>query len=302
MVYHFKPVHKTLIWGTEDWLISAVEGSETTCVETGQTLPELVHEQGAALIGRSIYAKYGERFPLLIKFIDAKQDLSVQVHPNDEVARRHGQPCGKTEMWYALPSAPGAQLYCGMKQHITPEIYKQMVADKTILDALTSFEVHEGDYFFIPAGRVHAICGGCRVCEIQQTSDTTYRIYDYDRRDKDGNARPLHTDLAAESINFEDITSDVSIPYLPEYKREAIGPLVTCPHFSTNVLRVTGKMARDYTDLDSFVCLIVLDGEGVIEESATVLHAGELVLLPATTLSITLTGTFKALETYIERQ
>ena len=300
-MYHFRVIHKSRLWGSEEWLISAVEGSESVCVETGQRISELLREQGAALAGKRIYARFGNTFPLLVKFIDAQQDLSVQVHPNDEVARRHGYPCGKTEMWYALGCKPGAQLYCGLKKHITPEEYKRMVADKTILQALAQYEVHEGDFFFIPSGRVHSIGAGCRVCEIQQTSDITYRIYDYDRRDKDGNPRELHTARAAESINFEDVTSDVTIPYQARYQEEAVGALVSCPHFSTNVLRPNGTLTRDYSGLDSFVCLVVLDGEGSVKSDKEIqVRAGELVLLPATTESVELKGTFRALETYIE--
>ena len=185
----FRPLVKQMIWGSESWEISGVAGSETIvcCGEyEGKSLNELVCELKDKLVGKENYERFGNEFPLLIKFIDAKRDLSIQVHPNDEIAHRHGKSRGKTEMWFALPCDEGAKLYCGLKKQITPEEYKAMVDNDTITDALAQYEVKEGDVFFIPAGRIHAIGGGCVVAEIQQTSDVTYRIYDYKRKDKDG--------------------------------------------------------------------------------------------------------------------
>ena len=235
--YKFTPLPKTLIWGTESWQISGVAGSETLCSIEGdgittKTVNDLVHEEKAALLGEANFQRFGDEFPLLIKFIDAHRDLSIQVHPTDETARRQGKPRGKTEMWYVLDSEPGASLYNGLKKQITPEKYKEMVENKTICDALAKYTVSDGDCFFIPAGRIHAILNGCYLVEIQQTSDVTYRIYDYDRLDKDGKPRQLHIKEAAESIDYT-VQSDYQTHYTPK-KNESV-PLIECPYFNTAV-------------------------------------------------------------------
>lgn len=214
--YKFTPLVKTLIWGTESWQISGVPGNETPC--DGQKLNDLVKALKGQLVGEANYQRFGDEFPLLIKFIDAHQDLSIQVHPTDEIAHRQGKPRGKTEMWYVMDSQPTAKLYNGLKMQITPDQYKEMVANDTICDALAQYHVHEGDCFFIPAGRIHAIGAGCYLAEIQQTSDVTYRIYDYKRRDKDGNLRQLHTQEAAESINYT-VLPDYRQHYTPRRTR-----------------------------------------------------------------------------------
>ena len=211
--YKFTPLLKTMIWGTESWQISGVAGNETMS-QDGQSLNQLVSKERDLLVGRSNYQRFGDEFPLLIKFIDAQRDLSIQVHPTDEVAHRHGKPRGKTEMWYVMDSAPHATLYNGLKMQITPEQYKQMVEEDTICDALAQYSVKEGDCFFIPAGRIHAIGAGTCLAEIQQTSDVTYRIYDYKRKDKDGNYRQLHTQEASESIDYT-VHDDYRTPYTP---------------------------------------------------------------------------------------
>ena len=317
-MYKFKPLLKQTLWGGdkiipfkqldarmenvgESWEISGVPGNETVVAdgpESGKTLNELVREQKAALVGQENYERFGDEFPLLIKFIDARQDLSIQVHPNDEVAHRQGKERGKTEMWYALESTPGAQLYNGLKRQITPEEYKQLVADDTITDALARYEVKEGDVFFIPAGRIHAIGAGCFVAEIQQTSDVTYRIYDFKRRDKDGNYRQLHTKEAAEAIDYT---------VLPNYRTEytaaknASRQVVSCPYFTTAVYDLTEPMTIDYGDLDSFVILIGVKGEGTltVDGERTPLKAGETLLLPASVKEVKVEGTLKFLETYV---
>ena len=301
MIYHFYPIDRPMIWGAEQWILSAYPGRDSICVETGQNIWHMLCEQKEQLVGKHVFARYGDTFPLLIKFIDAHDDLSIQVHPSDELAQKYGEPFGKTEMWYALPSEPGARLYCGLKQQLTPDEYKQMVADKTIISALAEYEVRDGDGFFIPAGRIHAIGSGCQLCEIQQTSDTTYRIYDYDRRDKDGNPRELHTERAAECIDYT-VHDDYRAHYTP-CPNEPVN-IVTCPYFTTNVLQVTEPIVRDYSRLDSFICLICLDGECTIEETdngaTTTITQGELVLLTATTGDVRLSGSFHALEVYID--
>lgn len=294
--YKFTPLQKTLIWGTESWELSGVPGNETIC--DGRSLNTLVGKLKEKLVGKTNYERFGNEFPLLVKFIDAKRDLSIQVHPNDEVAIRHGKPHGKTEMWYVMDSAPDAMLYNGISKQITPEDYKQMVANDTICDALAQYQVKEGDCFFIPAGRIHAIGAGCFLAEIQQTSDVTYRIYDYKRRDKDGNLRQLHTREAAESIDYT-VLKDYRTPYEP--KKDQGVPLIECPYFSTAVYDLDEPMQIDYSELDSFVILVGLKGEAqlTIDGEETTLHASETILLPAYINNVRVQGTCKFLETYI---
>ncbi|MBO4361805.1 MAG: mannose-6-phosphate isomerase, partial [Paludibacteraceae bacterium] len=249
MIYHFYPIDRPMIWGAEQWILSAYPGRDSTCVETGTNIWHMLCEQKEQLVGKHVFDRYGDTFPLLIKFIDARDDLSIQVHPSDALAQKYGLPFGKTEMWYALPSTPDAKLYCGLNRRLTPDEYKRMVDDKTIVSALAGYTVRDGDCFFIPAGRIHAICSGCQVCEIQQTSDTTYRIYDYDRVDSEGHPRELHTERAAESIDYR-VLPDYRTHYTPR-KNEPVN-LVTCPYFTTNVLQIDRPTVRDYTGLDSF--------------------------------------------------
>ena len=298
--YKFQPLLKTLIWGTESWQISGVKDNETPVLGSSptQTLNTLVAEQKAALVGEANYQRFGDEFPLLIKFIDAHQDLSIQVHPSDEIAHRQGKPRGKTEMWYVMKSAPDAKLYNGLKMQLTPEQYKQMVANDTICDALAQYQVKEGDCFFIPAGRIHAIGAGCYLAEIQQTSDVTYRIYDYKRKDKDGNYRQLHTQEASECIDYK-VLSDYRQAYTPVKDESQL--LVECPYFNTAVYDLTEPMSIDYSVLDSFVILIGLEGEGslTIDGETVSFKAGESILIPATAREVSTQGAMKFLETYV---
>ena len=299
--YKFTPLIKTPIWGTENWQISGVPGNETPCDLPGAapvTLNTLVREQQGRLLGEANYRRFGDEFPLLIKFIDARQDLSIQVHPNDETAHRHGKPRGKTEMWYVMDSAPTAKLYNGLKMQITPEQYKAMVDNDTICDALAQYSVKEGDCFFIPAGRIHSIGAGCYLAEIQQTSDVTYRIYDYRRPDKDGNLRQLHTQEASESIDYT-VLSDYRQHYTPKKNESQL--LVDCPHFSTAVYDLDEPMTIDYSELDSFVIFIGVKGEGTltIDGEDVSFRAGESILLPAYIKEVRVNGTLKFLETYV---
>ena len=300
-MYKFEPLIKQMIWGSESWQISGVAGSETivACGEhKGKTLNQLVKGQKAKLVGEDNYKRFGDEFPLLIKFIDAKRDLSIQVHPNDEIAHKHGKPRGKTEMWYALDCASEAKLYCGLKKEITPAEYKAMVDNDTITDALACYEVKEDDVFFIPAGRIHAIGGGCKVAEIQQTSDVTYRIYDYKRKDKDGNYRELHTEKAAESIDYS-VQSNYRTEYQPT-KNEGV-QIAECPYFTTAVYDLTEPMTLDYSELDSFVILIAVKGKGTIIADGEELEftEGNTILLPATTGEVKIKGEIKFLETFV---
>ena len=314
----FEPLLKQTIWGGnkiipfkqldqqldqvgESWEISGVQGNETIVKEgqyKGMKLNELVACLGEKLVGRDNYERFGNEFPLLIKFIDAQRDLSIQVHPDDETAHRQGKSRGKTEMWYVLPSEPEAQLFSGLKLQITPEQYAQMVADDTITEALSQYHVQEGDVFFIPAGRIHTIGAGCFVAEIQQTSDVTYRIYDYNRRDKDGNLRQLHTKEAAESIDYR-----VLPDYRTAYKLEKNVPeqVVQCPFFTTAVYDIDEPMTLDYSELDAFVILIGVKGQGTltVDGQQTTLNMGETVLVPATVNEIKVEGSVRFLETFV---
>lgn len=294
----FKPLVKQMLWGSESWEISGVENNETVALGDGRSLNQLVCEMKGELVGEANYQRFGNEFPLLIKFIDAKQDLSIQVHPTDEIAHRQGKPRGKTEMWYVMDSAPEAKLYNGLKKQITPEQYKQMVADDTICDALAQYSVKEGDCFFIPAGRIHAIGAGCYLAEIQQTSDVTYRIYDFKRKDKDGNYRQLHTQEASESINYT-VLKDYRTQYTPQKNESQL--LVECPYFNTAVYDLTEGMTIDYSELDSFVILIGLKGEGklMIDGEEADFKAGETILVPASVQEVRTEGTVKFLETYV---
>lgn len=333
MMYRFEPLLKQTLWGGdkiipfkhlnvsldhvgESWELSGVSGSETIVADgpdKGKSLNQLVREQKDRLLGKENYDRFGDEFPLLVKFIDAQKDLSIQVHPNDEVAHRHGKPRGKTEMWYCLgdketgrqgdreTSGQGDKkpfIYNGLKQKITPEQYTQMVEDGTITDALARYDIHEGDVFFIPAGRIHAIGAGSFVTEIQQTSDVTYRIYDYKRKDKNGNYRELHTKEAAESIDYM-VLPNYRAGYEPK-QNEGV-ELVQCPFFTTSVYDLTEPMTLDYSELDSFVILIAVKGEGKIvcdgEEQSFCM--GDTLLLPATTQEVKVEGTVKFLETYV---
>ena len=291
----------------ESWEISGVPGNETVVANgeyAGKKLNELVHELKGKLVGEANYQRFGDEFPLLIKFIDARQDLSIQVHPTDEIAKRQGKERGKTEMWYLLPSDADATLLCGLKQQITPTQYAEMVENDTICDAISRYDVKEGDCFFLPAGRIHAIGTGCFLAEIQQTSDVTYRIYDFKRKDKDGNYRELHTKQAAECINYN-VESNYRTEYTPE-KNQGVS-LVQCPYFNTAVydlslIHISEPTTIDYSELDSFVILIGLKGEGTItdnEGNVTTLRAGESILVPATTETLKVEGNVKFLETYV---
>ena len=295
--FKFTPLLKTLIWGTESWQISGVAGNETLA-EDGSSLNTLVKEMKGELVGEANYQHFGDEFPLLIKFIDARQDLSIQVHPSDEIAHRQGKPRGKTEMWYVMESAADAKLYNGLKMQITPDEYKKMVEEGTICDALAQYAVKQGDCFFIPAGRIHAIGAGCYLAEIQQTSDVTYRIYDYKRKDKDGNYRQLHTQEASECIDYN-VKDDYRQQYEPKKNESQL--LVECPYFNTAVYDLDEPMEIDYSELDSFVILIGLKGEGAlnIDGEEVSFKAGESILIPATAQCVAVSGSIKFLETYV---
>ena len=316
-ILRFQPVLKQTLWGGdriiplkhldttmthvgESWELSGVAGDDSPCTTIpGMTLNQLVATYKERLVGKENYRRFGNEFPLLIKFIDARQALSIQVHPDDETARRQGKTRGKTEMWYIMDGAPDATLYSGLKEQITPGQYKEMVANDTICDALAQYHVREDDVFFLPAGRIHSIGAGCLLAEIQQTSDVTYRIYDFRRRDKDGHYRQLHTELAAEAIDYT-VKDDYQTHYTPR-KNEGVR-VVGCPYFTTSVYDINRPTAVEATRQDTFCILIGLKGEGTVRTSGdeALLHAGETLLIAAEERQVEVSGDIKFLETHVE--
>lgn len=317
-IIKFRPILKQVLWGGnkiipfkqldadmeqvgESWEVSGVEDNESIVANgqyEGMKLNDLVALLKGDLVGKENYERFGNEFPLLIKFIDASKQLSIQVHPNDEQAKAKGLKRGKTEMWYIMESAPDATLLSGLKRTITSEEYKAMVENDTITDALCEYRVGEGDVFYLPAGRIHSIGAGTFLAEIQETSDVTYRIYDFKRKDKDGNYRQLHTEAAAECIDYS-VESDYRTKY--EARKNEGVELAQCAHFTTSVYDLDEPMLLDYSELDSFVVLIALSGECTLStgDTETQLRAGETVLLPATTQTLSVSGTVKFLETFV---
>lgn len=315
----FQPILKQTLWGGnkivpflhsdsnltnvgESWQISGVPGNETKVIEgefAGKHLADIIALKKEELVGKAVYETYGTDFPLLIKFIDANQPLSIQVHPTDELARKQGKIRGKTEMWYVMQSDPDAGLLVGLKKHITPEEYKEMVANNTITDVIDAYSVKEGDCFFLPAGRIHSIGKGCFLAEIQQSSDVTYRIYDFNRKDKNGQLRELHTKEAAESIDFN-VQNNYRTYYVPQ-KNEGVS-LVQCPYFNTLVYDISQPTTIDLTAVDSFFITIIVKGKGVItdnEGNQTNVKAGNTLLYPATTKELNVEGNITFLGTYV---
>lgn len=318
----FEPVLKQTLWGGdkiipfkhlnenlpnvgESWEISAVEGSESVVAngaDKGLTLPEMVRKYKEELVGEANYMRFGNKFPLLIKFIDAKLDLSIQVHPNDELARKRHNSFGKNEMWYVIAADKGAKLISGFAEQITPKEYKERVYNGTFAEVLQTCEIKPGDVFYVPAGRVHGIGAGSFIAEIQQTSDVTYRIFDYNRKDQNGKARELHTNQAMDAINFADVQDD----FRTEYEQTENEPIevVASPYFTTSVYDMTEEITCDYSELDSFVIFICTEGSCKITDDSKnelTLCAGDTILLPASTQEVTITpdGRVKLLETYV---
>ena len=301
----FKHLNETLTNVGESWEVSAVDGSESVVSygsDKGMTLPEMVRHYKEELVGEANYARFGDKFPLLIKFIDAKLDLSIQVHPDDALAKKRHNSFGKNEMWYVISADPGAKLISGFSQEITPKEYKERVHDGTFAQVLQSCPIQPGDVFYVPAGRVHGIGAGAFVAEIQQTSDITYRIYDYNRKDKNGKTRELHTVQAVDAINFADVQDDFRTSY-DRVQNEPV-EVVACPYFTTSVYDMTEEITCDYSELDSFVIFICVEGACRLrdnEDNEITLQAGETVLLPATTQNVTIVPDqhVKLLETYV---
>ena len=300
-MYKFRPILKSLIWGGEkiapykgidtemksigeSWEISGVKGNESVVAggaDDGMTLPELIERDREALVGKANFDRFGMEFPLLIKFIDARQDLSIQVHPDDELAWERHQSKGKTEMWYVVDADNGSSLRSGFAKQVTPDEYEQSIADNTITDLLKEYEIHKGDLFFLPAGRIHSIGAGAFIAEIQQTSNITYRIYDFNRLDDKGNPRELHTELSKDAIDYT-VLPDYRTYY--EERNDERVPLVSCNYFTTSLLKLTKPYEMPLENLDSFVILICTSGKGTVtdnEGNSVEIRQGESVLVPA---------------------
>lgn len=318
----FTPIYKDKIWGGnkiksvlgkdfgklpncgESWELSGVEGNVSVVSNgylAGNSLEELVEVYMGDLVGDKVFENFGNEFPLLIKFIDANDDLSIQVHPDDELSMERHQAFGKTEMWYVLQADRGSKLQSGFNRQVDQETYLEKLENGELTSILNFEEVAPGDVFFIPAGRVHAIGKGILLAEIQQTSDVTYRIYDYDRRDANGNTRELHTDLALDAIDFS-VFPEYKNKYTPKLNESV--ELASCKYFTTNALELNHQIEKDYNQLDSFVIYICVEGELTLEtESGTErIKKGETILLPASIENVILkpdTATVKLLEVYI---
>ena len=281
----FRTNRKVLVWGTEDWTVSAVPGSESVVDNgswAGSRINEIIANYPTEILGKAVAEHNDNQLPLLAKIIDAHQDLSIQVHPNDEMAQREHGKMGKSEMWYILDAKPGACLYAGFKQQITPDEYRERVANGSIAEVLAKHEVNKDDVFYLPAGRVHAICGGIILAEIQQSSDVTYRIFDYNRLGLDGKPRELHTELAAKAIDYT---------VYPEYKTEhsadtdVAHKILNTPYFSVKVIVATGSFHRNMLKYDSFIIIMNLKGGCRIHIRSTQdsipLPEGSSCLIPA---------------------
>lgn len=294
----FKPILKEKVWGGnklhshlnkdklenagESWELSAVPGSVSVVTNGplgGKDLQELVDDYGAQLLGKHVFQKFGNNFPLLFKFIDARQDLSVQLHPSDELARERHQSFGKNEMWYIVQADRTARLILGFNRPMDKETYRAALKEGNITDILKEVPVTEGSAFYVSTGTVHAIGEGILLAEIQQTSDITYRIYDWDRPDKDGHMRELHNDLALEAIHFGPRTAE--LPYREQYNKPAT--LARSLYFNTDKLLLNKSYTHHLEDRDTFTVLMCVEGEGILKSEGPELHIakGETVLLPA---------------------
>ena len=298
----FEPNLHTVVWGGyqlrpykglkpsdepigESWEVSAVPTSTSIVAngeQKGRDLIYVINEQPDAILGKKVNEKYQGKLPLLVKFIDAKRDLSIQVHPNDEMAMREHGKMGKSEMWYVIKADEGAHLYAGFKQEITPYEYQKRVEDGTITNVLADHKVKAGDVFYLPAGRVHAICGGILLAEVQQSSDVTYRIFDYNRPGMDGKPRELHTELAAKALDYHVIDN-----YRTDYadsSNKAV-QIIDSPYFSVRVLEVSKPFHRDLLKYDSFIIAMCIEGDCKIRVRSTgeevLLKQGNSTLIPA---------------------
>ncbi|WP_281543326.1 type I phosphomannose isomerase catalytic subunit [Maribacter aestuarii] len=315
----FRPILKERLWGGtklkevlgkpidsditgESWEISTVKGdisSVANGVYENKSLQDLINEYPEELLGKSVVDRFGREFPILIKFIDAKQDLSIQLHPNDALAKERHNSFGKTEMWYIMDADPEAELIVGFNRDVTKDEYAESLTENRLLDLLNYEKVKEGDTFFINTGKIHAIGAGVLLAEIQQTSDVTYRVFDFNRKDKDGNLRELHTELALDAIDYEK-KDDFKVDYA--VGKNTANEMVDCPYFKTNFLHLTNNLEQDITKRDSFTIYMCVGGSARIQtgDAEESIQKGETVLIPATTNSVRInTSNAKLLEVTI---
>ncbi len=296
----FNPILKERLWGGtklkdvlgkpitneitgESWELSTVSGDVSEVANgtlAGTSLQQLIDAHADTLLGKSVVARFGKEFPILIKFIDAKKDLSIQLHPNDALAKERHNSFGKTEMWYIMDADPDANLIVGFNKDVSQEEYAKSLEDDTLLSLLNYESVQEGDTFFINTGKIHAIGAGVLLAEIQQTSDVTYRVFDFNRRDKEGNLRELHTDLALDAIDYKK-KDDFKVGYSKD--ENTSNTMVDCPYFKTNFLKLTSDLIIDTAARDSFTIFMCVSGKAVIsnEYGTAPIQKGETILLPA---------------------
>tara|TARA_B100000768_G_scaffold181355_1_gene204016 strand:+ start:20864 stop:21841 length:978 start_codon:yes stop_codon:yes gene_type:complete len=315
----FQPILKDKIWGGqklqqllnkpttsteagESWEISDVEGDTSVVANgplKGSSLKALLESYASDLLGEKNFRQFGTKFPLLIKFIDAKQDLSVQLHPNDQLAKERHNSFGKTEMWYVVQADPESNLIVGFNQDMTQELYLKHLEAKTLQSILNFDAVKPGDTYFIEVGRIHAIGAGVLLAEIQQTSDITYRVYDWDRVDSEGKERELHNDIALEAFDFE-MPDNFRVKYSLDSNTST--ELVSCPYFTTNVLEVNAPLQKE-NNHDSFMIYMCVEGAASLEVDGAVTEfsMGETVLVPACIQRFSISANHaKLLEVYIE--
>jgi mannose-6-phosphate isomerase len=297
----FEPILKEKIWGGsslarsygkragslknigESWELSAVSDNLSVVSNgflAGNNIDEIIEVYMGDITGESVFEKFGNEFPLLIKLIEAREDLSVQVHPGNELAKKRHKAYGKTEMWYILQSEKNARIYTGFSKPVTRDSYIYAVKNNTVTDLLNVEIAEAGDTFFTPAGRIHAIGAGIVLAEIQQTSDITYRIYDWGRKDNKGESRELHTDLALEAIDFN---ASGKNKLKKELQKNSVENLISCRFFNTNIIQFDNHILRDYNPIDSFVVYICTDGRFLVrwENKSEPVTKGETVLIPA---------------------
>lgn len=318
----FTPIIKETIWGGnrlkselnkvsvsnkcgESWEISNVEGNISVVSNgflAGNNLEEIIETYMGDLVGDKVYEEFGNQFPLLIKFIDANDVLSIQVHPNDEMAFERHQSFGKTEMWYVIDSEPDSELIVGFNQKVNKEIYLENLNNNTLNKIMNFEKAKKGDVFFIPAGRIHAIGSGILLAEIQQTSNITYRVFDWNRTDNKGKPRELHTQLALDAIDYTYHTNYKTDYELVPNKTSSI---VDCEYFTTNTLHITKALEKDYNQIDSFIIYMCIDGKFIIKPETgdpIAVEKGETVLIPAVMKFFELLPTPQAqiLEVYVK--
>lgn len=301
----FHPILKERIWGGtklkqvlgkpitsaitgESWELSGVPGDVSIVANgelSGTSLQDLILKYPEDILGKSVVRRFGTEFPILVKFIDAKQDLSIQLHPSDELAKKRHNSLGKTEMWYIMDADPDAQLIIGFNRRVSREEYAKSIEENSLLGLLNYEKVREGDTFFINTGKIHAIGSGVLLAEIQQTSDITYRVFDFNRKDKDGNFRELHTELALDALDYEK-KDDFKITYSRD--RNSVNPMVSCPYFKTDFLDLTGPLEFDVALRDSFSIYVCVAGSATIgnDFGEADLQKGETVLVPARSKNI----------------